>query len=80
MREDLISRCELFNSLAPVQTLGEAYAVIQDMPTVERKTGEWIEDAETYYRAVNEKGGGVKKTLRTLRMILLALSALQSLA
>ena len=43
MRQDLISRCELFNRLATVQTLGEAYAVIQDMPTVERKTGKWIE-------------------------------------
>ena len=30
---DLISRCELFNKLAPVQTLGEAYAVIQGMQT-----------------------------------------------
>ena len=25
----------------------------------ERKKGKWIEDAETYYKAVNEKGGGV---------------------
>ena len=25
----------------------------------ERKMGKWIEDAETYYKAVNEKGGGV---------------------
>lgn len=33
----------------------------QDMPTVERKTGKWIEDAETYYKAVNEKGGGVNE-------------------
>ena len=33
----------------------------QDMPTAERKTGKWIEDAETYYRAVNEKGGGVNE-------------------
>ena len=30
---DLISRAELFNALAPVQTLEEAYAVIQKMPT-----------------------------------------------
>ena len=34
---DLISRCELFNRLAPVQTLADAYAVIQGMPTVEPK-------------------------------------------
>lgn len=39
---DLISKAKLFNRLATVQTLGEAYAVIQDMPTAERKTGEWI--------------------------------------
>lgn len=32
---DLISRAELFNRLAPVQTLGEAYAVIQGMPEAE---------------------------------------------
>lgn len=32
---DLISRCELFNRLAPVQTLGEAYGVIQGMDTVD---------------------------------------------
>ena len=33
---DLISRCcELFNRLAPVQTLGEAYGIIQEMETVD---------------------------------------------
>ena len=32
---DLISRCELFNQLATVQTLGEAYGIIQEMPTVD---------------------------------------------
>lgn len=32
---DLISRCELFNRLAPVQTLGDAYGIIQEMPTVD---------------------------------------------
>lgn len=30
---DLISRAELFNRLAPVKTIGEAFEVIQDMPT-----------------------------------------------
>lgn len=52
---DLISRCELFNKLAPVQTLGEAYGIIQGMPTVDAvpvrhghwergldKDGDWI--------------------------------------
>lgn len=32
---DLISRGKLFNMLAPVQTLGEAYGIIQEMPTVD---------------------------------------------
>lgn len=32
---DLISRGQLFNLLAPVQTLGEAYGIIQEMPTVD---------------------------------------------
>ena len=32
---DLISRCELFNRLATVKDLGEAFAVIQGMPTEE---------------------------------------------
>lgn len=31
----LIRRAELFNELAPVQTLAEAYAVIQGMPEVD---------------------------------------------
>lgn len=36
-------------------------AIINEQPTIEpeRKPGKWIEDAETYYKAVNEKGGGV---------------------
>lgn len=33
---------------------------IQDLlKRLERKKGRWIEDADTYYKAVNEKGGGV---------------------
>lgn len=42
---DLISRCELFNRLAPVQTLGEAYGIIQEMPTVDAvpvRHGRWV--------------------------------------
>lgn len=39
---DLISRCELFNRLAPVQTLGEAYGIIQGMPTVDAIPIDWI--------------------------------------
>ena len=44
---DLISRCELFNKLATVQTLGEAYAVIQGMKTVDAvpvRHGRWADD------------------------------------
>lgn len=43
---DLISRCKLFNALAPVQTLGEAYGVIQGMDTVDAvpvRHGRWIQ-------------------------------------
>ena len=42
---DLISRGKLFNLLAPVQTLGEAYGIIQGMPTVDAVPvvhGHWI--------------------------------------
>ena len=46
---DLISRGKLFNLLAPVQTLGEAYGIIQGMETVDAVTvrhGRWetVED------------------------------------
>lgn len=45
MGNDLISRCKLFNALAPVQTLGEAYGVIQGLETEDAeyvKHGRWI--------------------------------------
>lgn len=48
---DLISRCELFNRLAPVQTLGEAYGIIQEMPTVDAvpvRRGKWEWDGEAF--------------------------------
>lgn len=37
--------------------------IVYDAPTIEpeRKKGRWIEDAETFYKAVNEKGGGVNE-------------------
>ena len=41
---DLISRGKLFNLLAPVQTLGEAYGIIQEMDTVDAvpvRRGRW---------------------------------------
>lgn len=43
---DLISRCELFNKLATVQTLGEAYGIIQGMDTVDAvpvRHGRWTD-------------------------------------
>jgi hypothetical protein len=52
MRQDLISRCELFNRLATVQTLGEAYAVIQDMPAEEQRTGRWLTSDDMYETGV----------------------------
>ena len=48
---DLISRCELFNRLAPVQTLGEAYGIIQGMETVDAvpvRHGRWEWDGEAF--------------------------------
>lgn len=41
---DLMSKGELFNKLATVQTLGEAYGIIQEMPTVDAvpvRHGRW---------------------------------------
>ena len=35
MMSDLMSKGELFNKLATVHTLGEAYGIIQEMPTVD---------------------------------------------
>lgn len=48
---DLISRAELFNRLANVQTLAEAYAVIQDMPAAESTMDQVIEDLAVKYQA-----------------------------
>lgn len=50
---DLISRSLLFNRLANVKTLAEAYAVIQEMPTVEEETtmGKAIEDLAIKYQS-----------------------------
>ena len=51
-----------------MELLGMITAILQrhdeDMkhaPTIERKKGKWIDDAETFYKAVNEKGGGVNE-------------------
>ena len=41
---DLISRGKLFNLLAPVQALGEAYGIIQGMPTVDAVPVSWIKE------------------------------------
>lgn len=55
MGNDLISRCKLFNALAPVQTLGEAYGVIQGMETEDAeyvKYGRWDCSDDMYETAV----------------------------
>ena len=38
-----------------------AASCVYNLPSAERKKGKWIEDAETYYKAVNKKGGGVNE-------------------
>ena len=74
--EDAISRAEAIKAicgdkcdLTPDKCLngiiGDCVQIrpIKDLPSVEPKpkTGHWIEDAETYYKAINEKGGGVNE-------------------
>ena len=50
---DLLSRCKLFNKLATVQTLGEAYGVIQGMEPEGAIPVEWIlEQAKKRDKAV----------------------------
>ena len=56
---DLISRAELFNRLATVQNMAAAYAVIQDMQTVE--------PMEAYYKG---KIDGINECMNDLRKIL----------
>ena len=46
---DRISRAEVFNRLANVQTLEAAYAVIQNVPAEKLEQGRWLWDGETYY-------------------------------
>ena len=48
---DLMSKGELFNKLATVQTLGEAYGIIQGMDAVDAVQvvhGRWKEDPSGY--------------------------------
>lgn len=56
---NLISRAELFNRLATVQDMAAAYAVIQDMQTVE--------PMEAYYKG---KIDGINECMNDLRKIL----------
>lgn len=55
---DLISRGELFNRLASVWTIEDAYAVIQDMPTEESKIIK-CKDC-SYYDAPHIENDGVR--------------------
>ena len=43
--------------------VSDAVDIIRNMPSVTpiRPKGHWIETAEEYYKAINEKGGGVNK-------------------
>lgn len=55
-------KCDLHGTMGCSKKGGfvDACVAIEHAPIIEeRKKGKWIEDAETYYRAVNEKGGGV---------------------
>ena len=48
---DLMSKGELFNKLATVQTLGEAYGIIQGMETVDAvpvRHGRWEWNGEAF--------------------------------
>lgn len=51
------------NAERMVEYLQTVIRRIKNLPPAEpeRKTGHWIEDAESYYRAVNDKGGGVNE-------------------
>ena len=66
---DLISRAEVHKVLSLLATEGgkdakllfsDAHESIDNLPSVSaEREGEWIETAEQYYVAINEKGGGV---------------------
>lgn len=61
--EDCVHLAEYVDSIyvdcVDIEALRIAIKALYAEP--ERKKGHWIEDAETYYRAVNEKGGGVNE-------------------
>ena len=59
---DLISKAELFNRLATVKDIGEAYAVIQGMPTVEVfEFGKWYDFQKGYVLEVNTAAFRISK-------------------
>ena len=39
----------------------EVREIIKELPSIQPVTGKWIETAEDFYKAVNEKGGGVNE-------------------
>lgn len=60
--EDAISRQDAINAVKHAWSKDiEPTQFLEIMPPVKsmRKRGKWIETAEEYYKAVNEKGGGV---------------------
>lgn len=56
MKEDLLTVNPIYKNM-----IQWCMRILDAQPTVEpkRKRGRWIEDDETFYKAVNEKGGGV---------------------
>ena len=64
---DLISRCELFNRLAPVQTLGEAYGIIQGMEPVDAVPVVRCKDCKRWDKYHNEQIGECKWTFRVTK-------------
>lgn len=67
VRGDLISRkaaiAQVSEDIWDDAVAHDVIELLKELPTAEpeRKTGHWIEDAESYYRAVNDKGGGVNE-------------------
>lgn len=60
--DDLISRAELFNRLSSVKDMGEAFAVIQGMPTVETfEFGKWYDFQKGYALEVTTEAFRISK-------------------
>ena len=57
---DLISRKDAIEALDQDVMGGLNYRrILRLLPSADRPTGHWIENAQEYYETINEKGGGV---------------------